>query len=60
MDGGVRRLIVDVTDESDERDVAYAGFVRRVHTSDGIFEEDVAGAMYSGAVLSRRPCEKLS
>ena len=30
MDGGVRRLVVDVTSASDERDAAYA-FVRRVY-----------------------------
>ena len=35
MDGGVRRLVVDVPDASDERDVAYA-FVRREYAFEGI------------------------
>ena len=42
MDGNVRRLIVGVTDVSDERGVAYA-LVRRDYTFEGISEEGIKG-----------------
>ena len=41
MDGGVRRLVVDVTGTSDGRDVAYA-FVRCEYAFEGI-SEDIDG-----------------
>ena len=40
MDGGVRRLVVDVISESDGMNVGYA-FVRREHAFEGFFEEDI-------------------
>ena len=42
MDGDVRRLVVDVTDVGDKRDVACA-FVRRDYAFEGISKEDIEG-----------------
>ena len=44
MDSDVHRLVVDVTDAGDERDVAYV-LVRRDYAFEGIAEEDIDGTI---------------
>ena len=49
IDGDVRRLVVDVTDLNDERDITYA-FVRREYTFEGISGDDIDGATLSQGI----------
>ena len=49
MEGDVRRLVVDVTDLNDERDITYS-FVRREYTFEGISRDDIDGATPSQGI----------